>query len=48
MIIQYMYLCIELKEIPLYKNKIVITGYIIVFIHDGQRRTIAPSSNLLK
>ena len=45
--LQYMYLRIELKEIPLYKNKVVITRYIIVFIHHGQRRTMAPSTNLL-
>ena len=43
-----MYLRIEQKEIPLHKDKVVITGYIIVFIHDGQRRTMAaPPSNLL-
>ena len=44
---QYMYLLIELNEIQLYKNKVVITVYIIRFIHAGQRRTMAPPSNLL-
>ena len=39
-----MYLRIELS---LYKNKVIITGYIIRFVHDGQGRNMTPPSNLL-